>query len=119
MLFDDVQAAHKFYKDYAHNAGFSVRTGQHRCDDNGVVRWKRFLCARASYKTNDSSKKMHRTRETRCGCGAYIYIKRNNEGKYEIAALNEGTPGHASRHQQRCLDDIIQVCRIQRTYSKL
>jgi hypothetical protein len=90
MLFDDVQAAHKFYKVYAHDAGFSVHTGQHRCDDNGVIRWKRFLCARAGYKTNDSSKKMHRTRGTRCGCGAYIYIKRNNEGKYEIAALNEG-----------------------------
>jgi hypothetical protein len=28
--------------------------------------------------------------ETRCGCQAYIYVKRTSEGKYEIAALYEG-----------------------------
>jgi hypothetical protein len=33
---------------------------------------------------------MRRTRETRCGCQAYIYVKHTSEGKYEIAALNEG-----------------------------
>jgi hypothetical protein len=51
---------------------------------------------REGYKTslgtnsNDSSKEMRRTRETRCGCQAYIYVKHTSEGKYEIAALNEG-----------------------------
>jgi hypothetical protein len=54
------------------------------------------MCARACYKTssatksNNSSKEMRRTRETRCGCEAYIYVKRTSEGKYEIAALKEG-----------------------------
>jgi hypothetical protein len=33
---------------------------------------------------------MRRTREPRCGCQAYIYVKHTSEGKYEIAALNEG-----------------------------
>jgi hypothetical protein len=96
MIFDDVQAAEKFYKEYAHDAGFSIRIGQQRIDDSGVLKWKRFLCARAGYKTslgtnsNDSSKEVRRTRETRCGCEAYIYVKRTSEGKYEIAALNKG-----------------------------
>jgi hypothetical protein len=54
------------------------------------------MCARACYKTssatksNNSSKEMRRTQETRCGCEAYIYVKRMSEGKYEIAALKEG-----------------------------
>src|SRR6266540_2210494 len=100
MLFDDVESAMKFYKEYAHDLGFSIRTGQQRFDDdNGVVQWKRFLCARAGYKrkkeneSNDSSKESketRRTRQTRCGCQAYIYVKRTIEGKYKISALNEG-----------------------------
>jgi hypothetical protein len=53
------------------------------------------MCARAGYKTssttksNDLSKEIGRTRETRCGCEAYIYVKRTSKGKYEIAALKE------------------------------
>jgi hypothetical protein len=95
MLFDDVDAAQDIYKEYAHNIGFSIRIGHQRYDDNGVVQWKRFLCAREGYyvkrtKLNDPSDEMCRTRETRCGCQAYIYVKRTSEGKYEIAALYEG-----------------------------
>jgi hypothetical protein len=44
VLFDDVDVAHDFYKEYAHNFGFYVRISQQRHDDNGVVQWKRF-CA--------------------------------------------------------------------------
>jgi hypothetical protein len=71
MLFDDVQAAKKFYKEYAHDLGFSVRTGQQKLDDNGVVMWKRFLCAREGYKTekevgsSGSSSKGCRSRESK------------------------------------------------------
>jgi hypothetical protein len=96
MLFGDVECAHKFYKTYAHDTRFSIRTRQQRCDENGVVKWKRFLCSREGYKTsirskyNESSTKVCKTRESRCGCEAYIYVKRTNEGKYEIAALYEG-----------------------------
>jgi hypothetical protein len=95
MLFDDVEAAHKFYMEYAHSLAFSVRIGQQKLDANGVVIWKRFLCAREGYKTekeegaSGSSSKGRRSRESRCGCPAYIYVKRTPEGKYVIAALHE------------------------------
>ena len=71
MLFDNVESAKKFYKDYAHDLGFSIRTGQQRLDGNGVVEWKRFLCSRAGYRKkketehNNSSKKSKKTRRTR------------------------------------------------------
>jgi hypothetical protein len=96
MIFDDIKPTEKFYKEYAHDAGFSIRIGQQKVDDSGVVKWKWFLCPRGGYKTslgtnsNDSSKEMRRTREPRCGCQAYIYVKHTSEGKYEIVALNEG-----------------------------
>jgi hypothetical protein len=57
--------------------------------------WKRFLCAREGYKiekeagSSGSSSKDRRSRESRCGCQAYIYVKRTPEGKYIIAALFE------------------------------
>jgi hypothetical protein len=59
-----------------------------------VVKWKRYLCARAGYKSKKSNdmdvKNKRQTRETRCGCEAYIYVKRTSEGKYKITALYEG-----------------------------
>jgi hypothetical protein len=96
MLFDDLESAEKFYKEYAHDTGFFIHIGQQRCDDNGVVKWKQFLCAREGDKSctttpsNYSTIKVHKTREFRCGCQTYIYVKRTNEGKYQIAALYEG-----------------------------
>jgi hypothetical protein len=94
MSFDGIESAEKAYKDYAHDMGFSVRIGQQQIDDNGVVKWKRYLCARAGYKSKKSNdmdvKNKRQTRETRCGCEAYIYVKRTSEGKYKITALYEG-----------------------------
>jgi hypothetical protein len=52
VLFDDVESVEKFYKEYAHDTNFSIHTGQQRFDDNGVVKWKQFLCERAGYKTS-------------------------------------------------------------------
>ncbi|KAG2598759.1 hypothetical protein PVAP13_5KG398207 [Panicum virgatum] len=98
MLFDDVESVQEFYMNYAHDIGFSVRIGQQKLDDNGVVQWKRFLCARQGYRKQQTTapvdptkknKKAQNTRETRCGCEAYMYFKRNSEGKYKIGALHE------------------------------
>ena len=96
MSFDNVESAEEFYKSYARAIGFDVRIGQQKLDDNGLVQWKRYLCARQGYKqkkddvpVDPSKKKVKRTRETRCGCEAYIYVKRNSEGKYQISALYE------------------------------
>jgi hypothetical protein len=95
MIFDDVESAEKFYKDYAHDIGFAVRIGQQKLDDNGLVQCKRYLCARQGFRSQkakelmDPSKKVRHTRETRCGCEAYMYVKCDSEGKYHIAALFE------------------------------
>jgi hypothetical protein len=38
MVFDDVKGAEKFYKEYAHDAGFLIRIRQQRVDDSRVVK---------------------------------------------------------------------------------
>ena len=50
MSFDNVESAEEFYKSYARAIGFDVRIGQQKLDDNGLVQWKRYLCARQGYK---------------------------------------------------------------------
>jgi hypothetical protein len=80
------------------------------------------LCARAGYKLKeqtkftDSSRNMRRKRDTRCGCEAYIYIKRTSEGKYQITGLHEGhnhefvTP--SKRHllrSNRCVSEQVKT----------
>jgi len=55
----------KFYKLYAHEAGFSVRVGQHK-KENGEIVFKRYYCSREGYskenETNisDESKKIEK-----------------------------------------------------------
>ena len=53
----------KFYKLYAHEAGFSVRVGQHK-KENEEILFKRYYCSREGYKnenvtesSDDSGKK--------------------------------------------------------------
>jgi hypothetical protein len=91
MSFDDIESVENFYKDYAHVIGFSVCGDRQKIDDNSVIQWKRYCCARHLYKlTKDNvdanpSKKVCHNRETRCGCDAFIYVKRNIECKYVIS----------------------------------
>ena len=49
MPFENIHAAEKFYKEYAHDIGFAVRVGQQR-KDNDIVLWKRFMCSRQGYR---------------------------------------------------------------------
>ena len=39
----------KFYKSYAHEAGFSVRVGQHK-KGNEEILFKRYYCSREGYR---------------------------------------------------------------------
>jgi hypothetical protein len=74
-----------FYKDYAHEAGFSVHNGQHKEEDEEIVT-KYFYCSRECYRVNNGKnvidqlekrgkkRKTHNVMETRCGCEAHIYV---------------------------------------------
>jgi hypothetical protein len=44
MTFDDLVDVESFYKDYAHEIGFSVRIRQHKADEEIVTKY--FYCSR-------------------------------------------------------------------------
>ncbi len=48
MIFDTLTDVEKFYKSYAHEAGFSVRVGQHK-KQNEEILFKRYYCSREGY----------------------------------------------------------------------
>jgi len=75
MIFDTLTDVEDFYKSYAHDAGFSVRIGQQK-KQNEEILIKRYLCSREGYKKEDEknvtdasgNKRTHNVMEKRCGC---------------------------------------------------
>ncbi|KAL6849990.1 hypothetical protein ACP4OV_020617 [Aristida adscensionis] len=104
MEFANVDSAEKFYKEYAHEAGFSVRIGQ-RTTMNREVTWKRFYCSREGFRgkgkknleatdknTGNNKKRKYVRKLSRCGCEAMTAIKRTPENKYKVEIFQ---PVHA------------------------
>ncbi|XP_021307743.1 protein FAR1-RELATED SEQUENCE 5 [Sorghum bicolor] len=97
MMFDSVSDVEKFYKSYAHEAGFSVRIGQQRKGDEEIL-LKRYYCSRQGFtkeKVPDASEESGKKRkapkqmETRCGCPAHIVVKLDSDKKYRIVSMVE------------------------------
>jgi hypothetical protein len=49
MIFDTLTDVENFYKSYAHDAGFSVRVGQHK-KHNEEIFYQRYCCSREGYR---------------------------------------------------------------------
>jgi hypothetical protein len=113
MIFDTLTDVEKFYKSYAHDNGFSVRVGQHKKGNEGIL-FKRYYCAREGFRkesqkhaTDESSKKRKTPNvlETRCGCPAHIVVKLESDKKYRIFSMvdehNHGFVSPDKRHLLR------------------
>jgi hypothetical protein len=93
MEFDSWENEESFYTRYAHEVGFSVRTGTQHLGKGGVALWKRFVCEKQGWRktkelNNEAVKKRKRNvKISRCGCEAMIGLKRRNDGKYVVARL--------------------------------
>ena len=53
MLFDSWEAGVKFYTEYAHEVGFSVRTGTQHLGKSGEALWKRFVWRKQKHLGNN------------------------------------------------------------------
>ncbi|XBH81365.1 hypothetical protein VPH35_106942 [Triticum aestivum] len=88
MQFDTWEEGMTFYKMYAHEVGFSVRTWTTHKDEHGVL-WKRFVCAREGWRKEapeeERIKPKRKFKLTRCGCEAMIGLRRQDDGKYKVA----------------------------------
>jgi len=94
MIFDTITDVEDFYKSYAHDAGFSVRIGQQK-KQNEEILIKRYLCSREGYKKEDEknvtdasgNKRTHNVMEKRCGCQAHIVVNLGSDKKYRIVSM--------------------------------
>jgi hypothetical protein len=89
MSFDSIHDVEEFYKEYAHEGGFSVRIGSQNMLFGEIVN-KRFLCSKNGFKkelTNDPSKKRKSQVDIRCGRDAHIYVKLGTDKKYYISSM--------------------------------
>ncbi|EEE63447.1 hypothetical protein OsJ_18260 [Oryza sativa Japonica Group] len=113
MIFDTLTDVEKFYKSYAHEAGFSVRVGQHK-KQNEEILFKRYYCSREGYikervkdVSDESGKKKRKTpymMETRCGCEAHIVVKLGSDKKYRISSMiGEHSHGFVSPDKRHLL----------------
>jgi zinc finger SWIM domain-containing protein 3 len=92
MSFDSIYDVEEFYKEYAHEGGFSVHIGSQNMLFGEIVN-KMFLCSKNGFKkkeeeANDPSKKRKSQVDTRCGCDAHIYVKLGTD-KYYISSMVE------------------------------
>jgi hypothetical protein len=118
MIFDTLKDAENFYKSYAYDAGFSVRVGAHK-KDNEEIFYQRYLCSREGYRkesvqeVSDQSGKKRKTpnvMETRCGCQARIVVKLDSEKKYQILSfVEEHNHGFVSPDKRHLLRSNRQV----------
>ena len=96
MIFDTLRHVEDFYKSYAHDAGFSVRIGQQK-KQNEEILIKRYLCSKEGYKKEDEknvtdasgNKRTHNVMEKRCGCQAHIVVNLGSDKKYQLVSIVE------------------------------
>jgi len=94
MIFDTLTDVENFYKSYAHDAGFSVRVGQHKKQDEEIF-YQRYCCSREGYRKerieviSPKKRKTSKSKETRCGCQARIVVKLGSDKKYRILSFVE------------------------------
>lgn len=116
MEFPNVKSVEKFYKDYAHLAGFLVRIGHQKKVDGDTVK-KRYYCSREGFCENsekvkarpkldtkkrkydqkahpklDTKKVKNEQKLIRCGCETMLAVKLTKENTYRIEQFQ---PVHA------------------------
>ena len=91
LEFDNLDECERFYKNYAHHAGFSVRKSSRKKNKEGAEKYKYFVCSKEGFKRTsvkvNSNRKVKLTRE---GCDAMVGFKRTKEGTYVLYKFYEG-----------------------------
>ena len=96
MIFETLADVEDFYKSYAHDAGFSIRIGQQKKENEEII-IKRYLYSREGCKKEDvknvsdasGNKRTHNVMEKRCGCHAHIVVNLGSDKKYRIVSMVE------------------------------
>ena len=87
---------YEIYKKHANALGFGIRKSTTRCTQgsNRKIRSKEFVCSKEGFRctqpikhttgTSESKRKTKQVPITRIGCKAYIRVKVNSDGMFEV-----------------------------------
>ncbi|WOH08980.1 hypothetical protein DCAR_0728431 [Daucus carota subsp. sativus] len=97
QIFDSLEKAFKFYKEYGRLGGFDVRKGTGKKDSEGTIILKHFVCSNEGYNVVNPGcdekvgkvVKERRTGSRRCGCKAKIVVKIMSQNRYFILSFVE------------------------------
>ena len=118
QVFDSLDKAFKFYKEYGRLGGFDVRKGTEKKDADGTIILKHFVCSKEGYNVaNFGSEekvgkivKERRTGSRRCGCKAKIVVKIMSLNRYFILNFveshNHPLASEDGRQFLRCSRDM-------------
>ncbi|CAA0831418.1 Protein FAR1-RELATED SEQUENCE 5 [Striga hermonthica] len=90
-----IEDIYDLYCDHAREVGFTVRKTTTRCNHAGVVIEKYYVCSCQGSKRSTSSSTSNQVQRkekkrciTRTGCQAYLRVKMNSKGVYEVIGHN-------------------------------
>ncbi|KAK2658176.1 hypothetical protein Ddye_004709 [Dipteronia dyeriana] len=107
--FGSVADAESFYNNYSKAVGFSTRKDEMRCDRQGVITRRRWVCSKQGYQAQKYiqriEKKWEPTAETREGCCAALKVQyhRNNKVWVVKEFVTQHTYGLVSQNHTQFL----------------
>ena len=88
MEFQSLDTGFKFYLDYAHRNGFSVRKNRiSRSRKDKSIIGQEFVCSKEGFRSKKCLESNKQRDETREGCKVMIYMSKKEEEKWVIARL--------------------------------
>ncbi|XP_021904927.1 protein FAR1-RELATED SEQUENCE 7-like isoform X1 [Carica papaya] len=105
LEFNSANEAYEFYHIYAESAGFRIRIGQlFRSKVDGSITSRRFVCSKEGFQ-----------HPSRVGCGAFMRIKRQDNGTWIVDRLQKdhnhdlelGNLKKTSSTSKKLMDDVI------------
>lgn len=91
LEFSNLEECEKFYKSYAHYAGFSVRKSRFKKTKDGSHKFKYYVCSKQGFRqTSTNVNTNQKVKLTRDGCNAMVGFKRMNNTRYTLLKFQEG-----------------------------
>nr|XP_017228819.1 PREDICTED: protein FAR1-RELATED SEQUENCE 5-like [Daucus carota subsp. sativus] len=93
QVFDSLEKAYRFYKEYGRLGGFDVRKATEKKDSDGTIILKHFVCSKEGFnevKFGNSDEVVakgvrgRRTVTRRCGCKAKFVVKITSQNRYYV-----------------------------------
>jgi len=120
LQFPNLEECEKFYKSYAHFVGFSIRKSRSKNNNEGVPKYKYYVCSKQGFRQSSTNVKCSRkVKLTREGCNAMVGFRRTSNETYVLFKFHEGhTHEFATPRKRHMLNSNRGVTSVHRTLFK-